>query len=152
MSIQGISAATNPYVASMQKSSSARSSQFNALASALQSGDITAAQDDFSQIQSLFSNTQNTQRAASSQVSGKQTQLGSDFDALGKALNSGDTKAAQVAFAKLTQDMQATGKTHHHHHGAKAPDQSTMPTTPAVSSADNTAASYLSGSKVNVLM
>jgi hypothetical protein len=58
--------------------------------------------------------------------------IGADFQALAAALKTGNTSAAQDAFAKLTQDMQASGKTHrHHHHGGQAPVDSTTSTTPA---------------------
>jgi hypothetical protein len=97
--------------------------EFKSLASALQSGNLSDAQDAFSQIQIPGITTQNTQPVVGTQDSGKQTQIKSDFDALGKALQSGDVKSAQDAFKKLTQNMQSTGKVHHHHHhrGGSAP-------------------------------
>jgi hypothetical protein len=49
-------------------------------------------------------------------------------------------------------DIRAASGTTFHHHGAKAPSQTTMPTTSTVSPTDSIAANYLSGSKVNVLM
>jgi hypothetical protein len=75
-----------------------RRSDLQALGSALQSGDLQAAQQEYSQLVSLgqsgpFGSTQPFQRS----------DRASDFAAIGKALSSGDLAGAQAAFAKLQQ-------------------------------------------------
>jgi hypothetical protein len=51
--------------------------------------------------------------------SNAQSQFSTDLAAIGNALQSGDMKSAQDAFAKLQQDMKAAGGGHHHHHHAQ---------------------------------
>ncbi len=152
MSIQGVTANTYPYVPNTQSSTSSFGSDFKDLASALQSGDLASAQSAFSEIQGLFSNAQSSQGATGSQVGAKQSQLKSDFDALGQALKSGNTSAAQDAFTKLTQDMQASGKAHHHHHhggqSSVQPTASTGVTSTTAGSGDTSSAA----SAVNLLL
>jgi hypothetical protein len=75
-----------------------RQSDLQALGSALQSGDLKAAQQEYGQLVSLgqsgpFGSTQPFQR--SDRVN--------DFAAIGQALSSGDLAGAQTAFAKLQQ-------------------------------------------------
>jgi len=82
--------------------------------------------------------------------------IGADFKALATALKSGNTSAAQDAFAKLTQDMQAAGKTHrHHHHGGGAPAGSataTSASTGVTGSTDNSGNSPSGVTGVNLLL
>jgi len=154
MSLQGISAITNPYLYKTQSGPSAMGSEFKNLASALQSGDLADAQDAFSQIQSLIKNMQNTQGAAGSQAAGIQNLFEADFDALGKALQSGDVKTAQDAFKKLQQDMQSAGKAHHrhHHHGGNASSLTVTSTTTVSGTTDSNQNINSSGKGVNVLL
>jgi len=75
-----------------------RQSDLQTLGSALQSGDLNAAQQAYGQLVSLgqsgpFGSTQPFQRS----------DRASDFAAIGKALSSGDLAGAQAAFAKLQQ-------------------------------------------------
>ncbi len=75
-----------------------RQSDLQTLGSALQSGDLTAAQQAYSQLVSLgqsgpFGSTQPFQRS----------DRASDFAAIGQALSSGNLAGAQAAFAKLQQ-------------------------------------------------
>jgi len=75
-----------------------RQSDLQALGSALQSGDLNAAQQAYSQLVSLgqsgpFRSTEPFQRS----------DRASDFEAIGQALSSGDLAGAQTAFAKLQQ-------------------------------------------------
>jgi chemotaxis protein histidine kinase CheA len=86
---------------------------FENLGNALQSGDLTAAQQAFSTLLQGTSSSNNPQ-----------DNIQSDFDALGKALDSGDMAAAKKAFSKLEQDMQALKTSRHHHHHHKQAAQS----------------------------
>jgi len=91
-----------------------RNQDFKALQSALQSGDLTGAQQAFANFQ---------QDAPSSSPAGKKTQntqAVADFQSLQSALQTGDLNAAQKAFASWQQDLQSAGKAHHHHHHHKS--------------------------------
>jgi hypothetical protein len=75
-----------------------RRSDIQALGSAVQSGDLSTAQQAYSQLVSLgqsgpFSNSEPFYRSDRAQ----------DFEAIGQALSSGDLASAQAAFAKLQQ-------------------------------------------------
>lgn len=74
---------------------------FSQLAQALRSGDLSAAQQAFSQ---LSANSPNA------------SDPNSPLAKLGQALQSGDVKAAQQAFSSL----HAGGGHHHHHHSTSA--------------------------------
>ena len=84
---------------------------FKSLATALQSGDLSGAQQAFA---SLTEDAPNLAKALSSQ--GASSPLGS----LASALKSGDLAGAQKAFASLTQ----TKHCHHHHNSATASSSS----------------------------
>jgi len=91
-----------------------RNQDFKALQSALQSGDLSGAQQAFSNFQ---------QDAQSSSPAGKKTQntqAVADFQSLQSALQSGDLNAAQKAFASWQHDLQSARQTHHHHHHHKS--------------------------------
>ena len=100
MSVAGISSTsalnqlTNP-VNSFQQ----RASDFQELAQALQSGDLAGAQQAFSAL---------TQLASNSGGSAGRGALAQDFNAIGQALQSGNLSAAQQAFATFQQDLEAT--------------------------------------------
>jgi hypothetical protein len=77
---------------------------FQQLASALQSGDLSGAQSAYSAIQQVLG--ANSSSASNSSSSGPNT-LQTDFAALGQALQSGDLSTAQSAFSQLQSDSQA---------------------------------------------
>ncbi|HEY4903717.1 MAG TPA: hypothetical protein VIH89_09620 [Candidatus Sulfotelmatobacter sp.] len=81
-----------------------RKSDLQQLGQALQSGDLTGAQQDFSTIQNL---AQNGPFAGGNAFAVNQRQQ--DFTAIGQALQSGDIAGAQQAFAQL----QSTFKSGH---------------------------------------
>ncbi len=155
MSVQGVSASTNPYLSNLQSSSSTLGSAFQSLAAALQSGDLKSAQNAFSQIQSLMQNSQSSQGTTTQQANGQQNQFSTDFAALGKALQSGDVSGAQTALKKLQQDMQSSSSTtkthhhHHHHHGGEAPSQATASSSAVNSTAGSTDST---GTNINTLL
>ena len=100
---------------------------FGDLNSALQSGNLSAAQTAFSALQ---------QDAPSS----KNPQIKADMDALGKALNSGDLNAATTAFSKLEQDKQALKMSGHHHHKQAAQSDTDSGSDNTGTTSDNTTA------------
>jgi DNA-binding FadR family transcriptional regulator len=118
---------------------------FQSLASALQSGDLSSAQQAFAQLQQDNPRLANALNSASSDSDS--TRL-TDLKSLSSALQSGDVSGAQQAMAQLQQDGQTAqvgGHHHHHHHAATASD----PT--AAASTDNSDTSIGSlGSTLNV--
>jgi outer membrane protein assembly factor BamD (BamD/ComL family) len=124
--------------------------QFQKLAQDLQSGNLAAAQQNFSQL------TQNasSSRSASSPVSGSTTaslpatatlQINQDLSTLASSLQSGNLSGAQKAYASLQQDLQASNSTrqvHHHHHHAVS--ESAQSSTPSANSGANTGPSSFS--------
>ena len=78
---------------------------FSQLTNALQSGNLSAAQDAYSTLAS----------SPAAQGNGPFAQA---LQQIGQDLQSGDLKDAQQALASLQQQQQARG--HHHHHGAAA--------------------------------
>ena len=106
--VSGIGASDSSLISWQEKMKQFQTS-FENLDNALQSGDLTAAQQAFS---TLLQGTPSNNNP--------QDNIKSDFDALGKALNSGDMAAAKKAFSKLEQDMQALKTSRHHHHHKQA--------------------------------
>ncbi|MGD0626086.1 MAG: hypothetical protein ABSB32_15380 [Thermodesulfobacteriota bacterium] len=133
MSISSISSVTSGYqptLTNWQNKLSQIRQGFNNLASALQAGNLTDAQNAFTALQQLLPNSSAGNQTQNGQQGSGQNAFATDFSALGKALQSGDLSAAQTAFAKLQQDTQSVqGHHHHHHHKASASTQSTAPTT-----------------------
>ncbi len=101
---------------------------FSQLLSALQSGDVSGAQQAYAAMQQLLPGFQasanstdasaassTTSTAAASTTSGNISAgtVGTDFSALGTALNSGSLSGAQEAVAKLQKDALAFRQEHH---------------------------------------
>jgi hypothetical protein len=146
MSITSVSAGSNYYSSTTTQSTSSPRSNFRNLFQSLQSGDLAGAQQAYAAIQqSLPANagaTSAASAAGSSTASQPVSAIGSDFQAIGQALQSGDLSAAQQAFAKLQQDGQSAiqahgGGHHHHHHGSGAG----VPATASTSSSSSSSAS-----------
>jgi hypothetical protein len=95
-----------------------RQKDFNQLADALKSGDLSSAQQAFSAWQQLFAtSSSNSQTQTQTVQQGTvQNPVTADISALGQALQSGDLTTAQTDFTQLQKDIQALGKGHHHHH------------------------------------
>jgi hypothetical protein len=110
MSVATISSAnnayqTNPYAQARQ--------DFQNLGNALQSGNLTAAQQAFAQLQ------QSNPNIGQSQGTQNNSSASQAIQNLGNALQSGDLSGARQAFAQLQQGMQAAGKGHGHHHHSR---------------------------------
>ena len=131
MSISSISSNSDYYQSySTNRSNSLKQQSqqdFNSLAEALQSGDLSGAQNAFASLMQLIPNssssinsqTQSAATASTSNSSNGTSTVKSDFSVLGQALQSGDLTSAQNDFSKLMQDMQSIGGGHHHHHHHK---------------------------------
>jgi len=111
----GASPQSNPYAEARQA--------FSQLSSALQSGNLTAAQSAY-----------NTLASSPLAQSGP---LASTLSEIGQDLQSGDISAAQQALTSLQQQMQAHKGHGHHHHGAKPADQSQSTTSTQSSDTDS---------------
>jgi hypothetical protein len=87
--------------------------EFQQLGQDLQSGNLSAAQTDFTTLQ------QSGPQANSSLSTQSNSPIAQDFKQLGQDLQSGNVSAAQQDYAKIQQDFQnqAAGKHAHHHHG-----------------------------------
>ena len=128
MSISTVSSASQTNPADWQTSANQRRTDFQALATALQSGDIGSAQQAFAQLQK---DSPRLAQAISSDPSSTDSPRVADLKSLASALQSGDVSGAQQAFAKLQTDVKSAH--HGHHHKAAA--------APATTSSSSTSAS-----------
>ena len=118
----------NPYVQNAQMGQASafkqRRQDFEALAQALGSGDLSGAQSAFAALQQDLKNVGQSQSGQQAGASG-QDKFQTALQALSQALSSGDLSAAQSAFASL---QQARGHHHRHAHtdgGTSAPAATT---------------------------
>jgi hypothetical protein len=123
MSVTGVSSATNAYWDRIQNRFNQQAQDFQGLASAIQSGDLSSAQTALTGIQQGIQN--NSQGPLAAALSDPNSQISKDFQSLQTALKSNDVSGAQDAFAALKQDF----KSLHHHHHHKVDNDSTQPTT-----------------------
>jgi len=130
---------------------------FQSLAKALQSGDLSGAQQAFQALQQLRSNASVSPTGQTGQAKSSSNPLSTDVSALGSALQSGDLSGAQAAFSKLQQDMQALAATHHrhhHHHAGSATQSDATQSAPVAGVAstplDGTGTDSTAGSNVNL--
>ena len=148
---------------------------FKQLAGSLQSGDLAGAQKAYAALQKLLpSQSQNSTSStqSSSQSSSSSTSpIVNDFNALGKALQSGDLTAAQSAFSTLQSDLKSQSQSsttgalmqamrpHHHHHAAAAQDSdgdsdstsSSTSTSSSSSTSSTSSSTSTTGQIVNIL-
>ena len=134
MTVSNVSSATNPTQTLAASWYQQQFQDFNALANALQSGNLGNAQSAFSSWQQDLGSIapSNLQSTMQSQPFGSNSKANSDYQALASALQSGDLAGAQQAFANLKQDVQGAAQTsrghhHHHHHRAGTANNSNQP-------------------------
>ncbi|MGP8201497.1 MAG: hypothetical protein ACLQU4_18560 [Limisphaerales bacterium] len=120
-SISSTFPATNPYQATNLSAFTQFVNDFNAIGSALQSGNLADAQSAMAEFQQdLPSQLQTT-----NQPFGNDTQANTDYQKLAGALNAGNLADARQAYAGLQNDLQGTGKSHRHHHRGAADSDTT---------------------------
>lgn len=148
MTLTSLSSTPAAYPESQPSEFKQRMQDFKALKTALQSGDLAAAQKAFAAVQQDVKPS--TPPAGSTTPAGTApaNQWSTDFQAIGSALQSGDITGAQKAFATLRQDMQAAhqaqgsrGHRHHHHHvnnDANSTPTSTSPDTTGTTASTDT--------------
>lgn len=143
--ISRVSSTPNPYQTTNQNGFAQFIQDFNAVGSALQSGDVSGAQSALATFsQDLPANS----TTSSTHPFGKNSQADTDYQNLTTALQSGNLSAAQQAFASLQKDLQragTSGKAHHHHHHGSDDSQTTpsATTTASTSSSSSAAAAAL---------
>ena len=122
MAISAVSGSTStPPAASPQRQA------FGQLISAIQSGDLSAAQSAYATLTQGGSNSGNGPFAQA-------------LSQIGDALQSGDIGKAQAALASLQQQMQALKGSHHHHgHHHHAADDTQTASAATTTSSDSTA-------------
>jgi len=101
MSVTGISTANFFDTTDVEGETKKRKAEFDQLGSDIQSGNLSAAQEDYVEL------TQNSANGASGANSSDP--LAIDFSALQNALQSGNLSEAQTAYAQIQQDFQNPG-------------------------------------------
>ena len=109
MSLTGVASTSNPYQTGSTNPYAQVKLDFQNLGKALQSGNLSDAQQAFATLQQDTPTTGQSQGSQSSNSS-------NPMQDLGNALQSGDLTGAQQAFAK----MQKAGKGHGHHHNQQS--------------------------------
>ncbi len=125
MSVSGISSSSfSDYGAqSVQKDQAEQ--EFRQLGQDLESGNLSAAQSDFSTLQQLTSQSATASSASTSTSSQSNNPIAQAFNQLATDLKSGNLSAAQQDFAQIQQDFQNEAAStdngaelpHHHHRG-----------------------------------
>jgi hypothetical protein len=150
ISISGYS----PFAASGANASGQNSpaALFQQLGQDLKSGNLSGAQSAFAAIQSELLQASLTGSASNasgpapgSAANGVSGSVTTDFQNLGKDLQSGNLSAAQADYTKLTQDGQAQGALtgahrHHHHHDSGGIPSSSATNSVATANATSNAA------------
>lgn len=142
-SISSASSTTNPYQATNLNAFTQFVNDFNAIGSALQSGNLSDAQSALATFQQDLPGNSQT---STNPPFGNNSQANADYQSLVSALKSGNLADAQQAYASLQNDLQGTeaGKSHRHHHGSSDSDTTQTATlTAAASSSSDTADSGL---------
>jgi hypothetical protein len=90
--------------------------QLLALAKAINSGNLTGAQQAFAQLSQTLGGNSNGGGGSNTNTNNPNDPFSQALDAIGQALQSGDISGAQQALASLQQQAQS-GRAHHHHGG-----------------------------------
>jgi len=141
MLVSSINSNTNIHQANNEQTKSRQiGDNFQQLEQALQSGNLSGAQQAFAALQQLMPNLSAGNQTQNGQQGGSQGLFRTDFNAIGQALKSGDLSAAKAAFTKLQQDIQSVNKGHkvHHHHPNMGGSQNSIPSSNGSSSLTNT--------------
>src|SRR5580658_7786586 len=103
--ISSVSSTNNPYQTTGQNGLAQTGQDFNSIGSALQSGNVSAAQSALTAFQQ---DLQGNPQTSASQPFGNNSQANTDYQSLVSSLQSGNLPSAQKAFASLQTDLQAT--------------------------------------------
>ena len=141
MTVSGISSVGSSLVAA-QASLKDRQADFQALGSALNSGDLAGARKAFADFLQTVPGANGVGSVTGS------SPIGKDLQALDSALQSGDVAGAQQAFAGLQQEVQKAHGHHHHRHHHKT-NSATDPTASSAITGSTDVTGTL-GSTINV--
>ncbi len=118
MSISALS--NNLYSFTSGSSSQLQNSQFRQLGQDLTSGDLSAAQSDFSSLQQMFAqNSGATSRSSSNPIAQAFQQLSSDID-------TGNLSAAKQDYSTIQQQLNSGKSASHVHKAASGTEQTTL--------------------------
>ena len=126
MSISSISSSTPVYQPPQQNPAS---QNFQQLAQALQSGDLSSAQAAYTAL------TQNLPSKSANGASSQNNPFQQGLAAIGTALQSGNLSGAQQALQTLQSQMKGAHHGHHHHGQSQATGSASSPTSSATVSA-----------------
>jgi hypothetical protein len=132
MAVSAIAAGAPPQTSTFAQTRQA----FNQLSSALQSGDLAAAQSAYATL-------------ASSPAAQGNSSFAQSLQQIGQSLQSGDIAGAQKSLASL-QQAGGTRPHHHHHHGAKPAAVASDPANPTDPTADGSTTSVTSSNTVDI--
>jgi len=122
MSTSAISGASLYNTQSIQDNFQQFQQEFQQLGQDLQSGNLSAAQQDFVTLQQL------SPQGSSSSSTQTNNPIAQEFNQLSQDLQSGNLSAAQQDYAQIQQDFQNFAQSaqghHHHHHGGAGNEQS----------------------------
>lgn len=157
--ISSITATTDPSQTGAETHFSQLAKSFQAIGSALQSGDLSSAQSALANFEQAIPGTsQSKSQSKTSQPFGQNSQANSDYKNLTDALQSGNLSTAQKAYASLQNDLanasssastKSTHRGHHHHHRSSTTD-STASSTAATTTPSATSATSPTGSSTIV--
>jgi len=122
MSTSGISSTSFYNPQSIQDNFQQIQQEFQQLGQDLESGNLSAAQQDFVTRQSLT-----PQGSSTTSTESNNNPIAQAFNQLAQDLQSGNLSAAQQDYAQIQQDFQSQTRSsegHHHHHGGNGNGQS----------------------------
>ena len=116
MSVNSVSSNHTLYQVNAQAINQKVQQNLSNLGSALQSGNLTGAQQALTAFEQVLNMSQPGNRSQTISSSSGNNKLSSDLSALENDLKSQNTTSAQADFNQLIQDLQSVQKGHHHHH------------------------------------
>ena len=122
MSVSSISSNISQYQANVQNIYQREQQNISNLGNALQSGNLSSAQQAFSAFEQILNSGQTGNQAQNTPLTPVTTSnnpVSADLTVLGNALQSQNTTSAQTAFNQVLQDLEGTQNTlkgHHHNH------------------------------------
>ena len=143
-SINSVSSSPSLYRTDARSSWKQQTQDFKSLQTALQSGNLSAAQAAFAAFQQAQPNSSPVTASGAATTSGQNSQASNAFQSLQSALTAGNLSGAQQAFATLQRNLESaaaskTGRNHNHGTSVNAVTQTDNST-----SGDTTAKSLIS--------
>ncbi|MFI5303206.1 MAG: hypothetical protein ACHQYP_00300 [Nitrospiria bacterium] len=124
MSVNSVSSNHALYQVNAQATNQKVQQNLSNLGSALQSGNLTGAQQALTAFEQVLNMSKTGNPSQTFSSSSGNNKLSSDLSALENDLKSQNTTSAQADFNQLIQDLQSVQKGHHHHHSHYAQSNS----------------------------